>query len=236
MLLYNNFFPADVAALTSDRAVDFQLDKTQCSLSDAQKEFLSSQLNISLPEPVIIRQVHGNRIIVADKNFPQRGSVLEEADGLITQEPYLPLTVRTADCLPVFLYDQQRKGIGLIHAGWRGVQKNIVGRAVGLMREQWRSDPKNIKAAFGPSIRGCCYEVGKEFEDYFPGQLISRESRCYLDLFQVCYAQLMDSGVKKGNISDCGVCTCCDQNYFSFRREGQLAGRMISLIMLKEQL
>jgi YfiH family protein len=133
----------------------------------------------------------------------------------------------------VFLYDEKQNGIGLIHAGWRGVQKNIVGKTSELMKAQWRSDPKNIKVAFGPSIRGCCYEVGKEFEDYFPGQLISRDSRYYLDLSQVCYAQLMDTGVRKENIGDCKVCTCCDQNYFSFRREGQLAGRMISLIMLK---
>lgn len=233
MPLFNKIFPANVIAFTSDRTVDFKLDKTQHTLSETQKKFLSSQLNLNLPEPVHVRQVHGNRVIVAGKNFSQRRLELEEADGLITKDPNVLLAVRSADCLPVFLFDEKQGGIGLVHVGWRGLQNSIIRQAVLLMQEQWGSDPQDIKVVFGPSIRSCCYEVGKEFKKHFPGQLISRDSHLFLDLPKVNFAQLTALGVKKENISDCNICTCCDQNYFSLRRENTLAGRMISLIMMK---
>ena len=103
------------------------------------------------------------------------------------------------------------------------------------MNEQWQTDPKDIKIAFGPAIRSCCYEVGSEFQEFFPEDCISRDNRHYLDLPQMTHDQLLSAGVDKTNICDCGICTCCDSNYFSFRREGNDAGRMISLIMLKEK-
>ena len=154
---------------------------------------------------------------------------------MITQTLGLPLAVRSADCLPVFLYDEKQYGIGLVHVGWKGSQKNIVGQTIKLMNEQWQTNPKDIKAAFGPGIRSCCYEVGSEFQEFFPEDCIMRDNRHYLDLSQMTHDQLLSEGVEKTNIFDCGICTCCDSNYFSFRREGNDAGRMISLIMLKEE-
>jgi len=138
--------------------------------------------------------------------------------------------------LPVFLYDEEHNGIGLIHVGWKGSQTNIVGQAIKLIKKQWQADPEDVKVAFGPAIHSCCYEVGSEFQDLFPESLITRNSRHYLDLPQITRNQLLSCGVDKTNIFDCEICTCCDQRFFSFRREGKKAGRMISLIMLKEKL
>jgi len=233
MQLFNNVFPAHVLAFTSDRTVDFTLHKDQCTLNEIQRNFLLPQLDSDLPEPVHIRQVHGDKIIIVDEDFPKRGRALEEADGLITKSSHLPLVIRTADCLPVFMYDVKQECIGLIHAGWKGSQKNIVKQAVQLMEAQWQSDSKDIKIAFGPAIRSCCYEVSQEFEARFPQELIPRDGRYYLDLPQVNKNQLVDSGVQGEDILDCGICTCCDKNYFSYRREGGSAGRMISLMMLE---
>jgi len=227
MLLYNNFFPANITTFTSDRTIDFKLDQTQCSLSATQKEYLSSQLNFDLPEPIHIQQVHGNRVIVADQSFPQREMKLEDADGLITRDLYLPLAIRTADCLPVFLYDEKNSGIGLLHVGWKSLQKNIIIKAIDLMNKEWHAEPKDIKVIFGPSIRACCFEVDEQFGDYFSGQIISRDNQYYFDSPQFSHDQLCRLGVMKENIFDCNICTCCNKNYFSFREEKEQAGKKL---------
>ena len=234
MPLFNKVFPANVIAFTSDHSVDFTLDEEQTALNQNQRKFLLSQLNLDLPEPIHIRQVHGDHIIVAEESLHAE-HVLKEADGLITKVFNLPLAVRSADCLSVFLYDEKQKSIGLIHVGWKGGQKNIARQTIKLMKKQWQTDPKNIQVAFGPAIRSCCYEVGSKFQDYFPGDLIVRDGRYYLDLPQMVHNQLLSCGVLSTNIFDCGICTCCDQSYFSFRRESNDAGRMISLIMIKNK-
>ena len=230
---FNSIFPNNIIAFTSDRTVDFTFDNDQHELDESQKKFLFSQLNLDLPEPVHIRQVHDDRIIVADNSLKNK-RVLQEADGLITQTLGLPLAICSADCLSVFLYDEKRCSIGLIHVGWKGSQKNIVGQTIKLMTEQWQTDPKTIKVVFGPAIRSCCYEVGDEFQEFFPKELIARDNQYFLDLPQMTQDQLLSAGVEKVNIVDCEICTCCDSNYFSFRREGEKAGRMISIMMIKK--
>lgn len=232
MPLFSKTLSTDIIAFTSDRSVDFSFDNDQFVLNEAQRGFLCSQLNSDLPEPMRIRQVHGDKIIVAEKSLSVKHDC-PEADGLITNVMGLSLAILTADCLPVFLYDDQKDGVGLIHAGWKGGQKNIVGQAIKLMEQHWQSDPQNIRVAFGPAIRPCCYEVGSEFQEIFPENLIMRDHRYYLDLPQRIQGQLLSAGIKKANISDCNICTCCNANYFSFRREGEKAGRMISIIMIK---
>jgi YfiH family protein len=230
---FNNIFPSEVVTFISKRPDDFALAAGQTGLTESQKQLLSTQLDFNLDKTANIRQVHGDKIIIVDEEFSPGGQALEEADGLMTKVPQQPLAIRTADCLSVFMYDTRQKCIGLIHAGWKGVQINITGKAVVLMEKQWKSDPKDIKVAFGPSIHPCCNEVGKEFYEYFPGKVILRDGRDYLDLPQIARRQLTDLGVQDENILDCGICTYCDENYFSYRREGESAGRMILLMMLK---
>jgi len=231
---FNSIFPDNIIAFTSDRTVDFTFHENQLKFNELQKKFLSSQLNLDLPEPVHIRQVHSDKVIFIDKDAPQSRPALEKGDGLLTKVPRLPLVIRSADCLPVFLFDEKQLGIGLIHVGWKGYQKNIIGQAVKLIEKQWRSNLADIKVLFGPAMRSCCYEVSNEFFKYFPDEVILRNGRHYLDLISMNQNQLVRLGMRKENIFDCGICTCCDKNYFSHRREGELAGRMISLIMINE--
>jgi len=229
---FNPTISDNIIAFTSDRSIDFSLGDDQLALTERQKEFLSSQVKCALPETVNIRQVHGDEILVADDDFPSRGAALEEADGLITKSANLPLTVRSADCLPVFLYDQVQGGIGLVHVGWRGSQKNILGKTIELMIQRWQTDPSEVKVYFGPSICSGCYEVGSEFNNYFSGELIVRDDRFFLDLQEISRNRLIHAGVPDDHIVDSEICTCCNKNYFSHRREKELAGRMLSLIVI----
>jgi hypothetical protein len=91
-------------------------------------------------------------------------------DGLITGTPGLVLAIRTADCVPVLLADVKRKVVGAFHAGWRGTAARIVEKGVGEMRRHFGSEPRDLRAAIGPCIRRCCYQVGNEVRVEFESQ------------------------------------------------------------------
>jgi len=234
MLSFDRFFSPSVVTCASDRAVDFSFTDKEGNFSARQRALLQEQLGFDLPVVFNIRQVHGNEIVVASPEDVVHGTGIPEADGILTDAAYIPIVVRTADCLPVFLYDPGRHGIGLLHAGWKGTWMGIVARAVSLMQQRWGTDVRKVRAVLGPSIRPCCYEVGEEFKKYFPNRVLERKGCHYFDLPAENKDQLLRSGILEENIADAAACTYCDARYFSYRREGPKAGRMISLMMLRE--
>ncbi len=151
---FRDFFPPHIVTFTSDRGTDFKLNDSSTLLTRAQNAFLARQLGFRLPEILAVRQVHGKRIVVAPRNVAaKRSAALEDADGILTDRRDLAIAVRTADCLSVFLYDPRNEVVGLLHAGWRGTQQRIAAEAVTLMCKQWKSNPKDLRVAFGPAIR-----------------------------------------------------------------------------------
>jgi polyphenol oxidase len=117
---------------------------------------------------VNLRQIHSgliHRILEIPKdNVPLAG------DGMVTDVPGILLGILTADCLPVILVDSKRRAVGVFHAGWRGTVKRIVEKGVGEMHRWFGTNPGDLKAAIGPGIRGCCYEVGPEVRSAFEPQ------------------------------------------------------------------
>jgi YfiH family protein len=120
----------------------------------------------------------------------------------------------------------------LAHAGWKGTAKMIAAKTVQRMQDKYASLPSELKIVLGPSIRGCCYQVGAQFRDYFPDHVQERAGFLYADVIGANRDQLLQAGVRRENILDSEICTCCNKDYFSFRRDGPKAGRMISLMML----
>ena len=232
--IFRDFFPPHVVTFTSDRSADFKLSDHSTPLTRAQSASLARQLGFRLPEVLTIRQVHGNKIIVSAQAAARRPGALEDADGILTDRRGLAIAVRTADCLSVFLYDPQHEVIGLVHAGWRGTKQKIVPQAVTLMRKQWKTQPSDLQIAFGPAIRFCCYKVGASFLKDFPKETARRKQGYFFDLPAANKNQLLGLGVGERNILDCAVCTHCETECFSYRREGDAAGRMISVMMLRK--
>ena len=115
---------------------------------------------------VTVRQIHSDIIrhieAVPDEAPP--------GDGMITATSGLVLAIQTADCLPVIVVDTKRRAVGVFHAGWRGTVKRIVEKGVGEMIRCFRSRPRDLKAAIGPGIQGCCYVVGEEVRTKFQSQ------------------------------------------------------------------
>jgi YfiH family protein len=91
-------------------------------------------------------------------------------DGLITNTPGILLAVLTADCLPVILVDPRNRAVGVFHAGWRGTARRIVEKGIGEMRRAFGTRARDVLAALGPGIRGCCYQVGPELKEIFESQ------------------------------------------------------------------
>jgi purine-nucleoside/S-methyl-5'-thioadenosine phosphorylase / adenosine deaminase len=115
---------------------------------------------------VAMRQVHSSVIHRVDE-LPEKPL---QGDGLITNRPGTVLAVRVADCLPVLMADPARRAVGAFHAGWRGTLARIVEKGVGEFRRQFGSDPADLKAAIGPGIHRCCYEVSEDLRDKFGSQ------------------------------------------------------------------
>jgi len=195
-------------------------------------------LGIDHQKLVCAQQVHGSRIRYAKEEDKGKGALsfdtaLPDTDALVTDKRKLPLAIFTADCLCVYLYDPVTPAIGLVHAGWRGTKENILIKTVRYMRELFKTDPSNLYVGFGPAIRGCCYEVSGDFAGSFPGELDRRDERHYLDLARCNKKQVLGLGVREDNIFDPHICTsCCNGEFFSYRKEDKSCGRTMSVIML----
>jgi YfiH family protein len=205
---------------------------------DNRRNFLSS-LGIDYRDLICARQIHGNIIKYVTEDDKGSGAnayggSIPDVDGFITDKKNVPIAVFTADCLSVFIYDPKTPSIGMVHSGWRSSKENIVSKAIKLMQERFNIEPKNLHAGFGSSIRGCCYEVSKDFKDYFPQALVEKDGKLYLDLASINKEQLMNAGLKEENIFPPQVCTFChNDEFFSYRKEGIACGRMMSIMMLK---
>lgn len=115
---------------------------------------------------VSLRQIHSDLIHRVDK-LPDQ---VLAGDGLVTDTPGLVIAVQTADCLSIILVDRKRRAVGVFHAGWRGTVKRIAEKGVGEMRKHFGSNPRDVVAAIGPGVQGCCYEVGEEVRRKFEMQ------------------------------------------------------------------
>jgi hypothetical protein len=167
---------------------------------------------------IYMQQVHGNNVVVVDsKNI---GQVVPECDGLITNDPNVILVVKTADCLPISIADTKQKVIALVHAGWRGLQKEIIKNSVNILTGEFKCNSKDLKIKIGPHICQIHYEVGKEVWQLFEnirGAVVHRD-KTHLCLYRVAKRQLIDLGVKKENIKVDLRCTFEDLSLPSYRR------------------
>lgn len=178
---------------------------------------------------VTLRQIHSAQVVNAGGIHDRS----EEGDALITDRPKQSIGIRTADCVPILLLDTATRSVAAVHAGWRGTAADIVKRTLEAMRRSFGSEPQNIHAALGPCIRPCCYRVGAEvfnkFSAIFPE--LECEKSCSLDLAEANRRQMQTSGVLADRIFDSGLCTTCEATqFYSYRREPDNPGRMVSAI------
>ncbi len=226
--MFENFFPLEVKAVFTDTTCDFILPPNAQGLSGGQKEFLKKTYQVDAEKVFTIRQVHGDKVLTVTQNDLPQQAILPEADGVVTNVSGIVLSIRTADCVPIFLYDPNKKCIGLAHAGWKSSAQSIAKKTVETLVQNYGSAPADILAALGPAIGRCCYQVGEEFEKIFPDEISYISDNRFLDLPLVNKNQLLKAGVKSKNIFESAACTVCGQDFFSFRRDKEKAGRHLS--------
>ncbi len=198
---------------------------------------LAHLLNVSERDLVGAWLVHGND--VARVNGTHKGQHIPYHDGLITDEPGVPLFMTFADCVPIILYDTAHHAVGLLHAGWRGTAAGIVEHAIHRMGEEFGTHPQDLVMAFGPAIGVCHYEVGEDVMDAFltlgrtpPVFQPGRNGHVYLNLVETNKRQAMALGVE--HFLETSYCTACHTDlFYSHRAERGHTGRFGVIVMLK---
>jgi polyphenol oxidase len=176
---------------------------------------------------IVMDQVHGDEVhVVSAGERPGRG------DGLIIGERGIVGVIKTADCLPVILYDLAVPLVAVIHAGWRGTAARITQKAIARMK-RLGARIESMGALIGPGIGPCCYNVGNDvvvsFQNagFSEGVFKERGGSLFLDLKQANREIVEQEGIVA--IHDIGLCTSCRQDlFFSARRNGQAGRQVIS--------
>ena len=172
-----------------------------------------------------LKQIHSASCVVAGG----RTGILGEGDALLEDQPGSVVAVKTADCIPVLLVDERRRAVAAVHAGWRGTVARIAAHAVAAMGQHFGTRAEDLHAAIGPGIGKCCYEVGAEVAAHFGGQ-----GRGHVDLQAANFRQLEEAGVTGRRIHASNLCTMCAEEFHSFRRDREAAGRMFSFAGIRE--
>lgn len=214
---------------------------------DSNVEAFSTTKGAVLPYDIILGdQVHDIRTTVIKSPFPDP-EILRGTDALITNLKGVAIGVRTADCIPILLYDPQKQVIAAIHAGWKGTLRRIVNSAISQMRVEYGSVPKNLKAVIGPGIQKNSFQVGEEvafcFKDLgFPVEKVyswngpkirgNATTGHHIDLVAANIWLLQSDGVDIANIQVSKLDTFTEPFLYSARREGIDCGRMVTSIKL----
>ena len=194
-----------------------------------------------VPRAVVsVKQVHGTDALLVKRPIEAGSVFLGQWDAVVTNQPGVLVTVRTADCVPILLHDPVEHVVAAIHSGWRGSVAGIVPKTVMRMQEEFGSQVHHIRMAIGPSAGSCCYEVDdavlKPLQSYPFWKSVVRETtygRALLDLREFVRCQSHAAGVPAENVWTASHCTICRPDlFFSYRREGVVKETMTSGIML----
>jgi YfiH family protein len=208
---------------------------------------------------VSLHQIHSDVV----RTFDAAPAKQCKGDAIATKTPGLLLGVRTADCAPVLVVDPKKRVVAAIHAGWRGTLQRIVPKSIGQMQMEFGCNPKDLLAAIGPTIGGCCYEVGTEVASAFAAKFTNAgeffdelrtgdepnplqwlnmmppghqppPKNVILNLPKANKLQLLEAGIPEKNIYVTNLCTACDvSQLFSYRKERNRSGRLLSVIGIR---
>lgn len=178
------------------------------------------------------RQVHGSSVLVIDKK-PGADVEHDGYDAFVSTIPGVGLMVQQADCQAVMLFDPVRLVVANVHCGWRGSVANIIQETLCLMKSRFNCQTPEMYAAISPSLGPCCAEF-VHFQQELPLAFHNYQTKpTFFDFWAISRDQLVNEGLMAKNIYTAGICTVCNNDWFSYRREKE-TGRFCSVIGLKE--
>jgi YfiH family protein len=184
--------------------------------------------------PIIkLKQIHSGTVI--DVEDTSAASEAVPGDAAVTSLRGVALAIQTADCVPILIADGEGRAVAAIHAGWRGTAARIAQSAVVRLCERFQLEAKSLRAAIGPHIGVCCYEVGEEVVDMIanPAAIERRPewAKPHLNLTVANLEQLLTAGIPETQIETSTLCTRCREDLFhSYRRDGKRMGHLLSVI------
>jgi polyphenol oxidase len=263
--------PGGLSNLDGEKALNLGFTEwdTRENVLENRRRFQSA-LGANDLQLISLKQIHSDVIRLFDaaphepcKGLPAvAGLPALAGDASATNRPGLLLAVQTADCVPILLVDPKKRAVAAVHAGWRGTLARIVVKAIGQMQMHFSTKPTDLLVAIGPSIGGCCYEVGTEVATQFHSQFVDAPEwfdefrtgdepnpvqwlnmmppghqpppkNVLLDLKKANRAQLLATGLRPQNIFISDLCTACRPDLlFSYRKQGPQSGRLLSVIGL----
>ena len=193
----------------------------------ANRDLFFKTLGIKEEEVAIPRQVHSSTVVRAD-----HAGTYPECDGLVTDKTRVFLSVSTADCIPIFIVEKEKKVVAALHSGWRGTVAAIALEGVRKMVEEYGADPRAMSAYIGPAASVCCYEVSQDVASQFDRRFVRElEGKLRVDLKGAVLDQLLSAGIPPASIDVNPLCTISESSLFhSFRRDGAKSGRMMGVI------
>ena len=210
-------------------------------------EAFTSRRYAALPYPVIQgHQVHDCKVAVIERPGLTRED-LEGYDAFVTNLPGIAIGVRTADCVPILLYDPVKRVVAAVHAGWKGTVLHISQKALEVMALKYGTVFSDIRAVIGPAIGPDSFQVGLEVAEKFKvagfpmddiwsfrgaGDGSPMSGGHHIDLFKANRWLLEQAGLLPDNIQVFDIDTFTDNSFFSARREGTQCGRNINAIKL----
>ena len=181
-----------------------------------------------------LNQVHGTEIFQLKDRHVGSGKevfVVGQGDGIITDAQGVGLMVRHADCQAVVLFDPVKRAIANIHCGWRGSVNAILPRAVDMFVDLYGSRPGDLWAGISPSLGPCCAQF-RHWKEMLPEWMHSfRTGVDRFDFWAVSRMQLENAGIPEKQIFCAEICTACNNDFFSYRRE-HVTGRLGTVIGL----
>lgn len=177
-----------------------------------------------------VKQVHSDLI-----HRTTGTGILGQGDAIVTNTPGVAVGVRTADCVPILLVDPVHRAVAAVHAGWRGTVQNISAKTVARLADEFGTESANLLAVIGPCIGKCCYEVGPEVGVQFRDSVSENETPRYVDLAEANRRQLIAAGLLADGIETSGLCTRCNSEFESYRRDREASGRMVAAIGVRNE-
>jgi polyphenol oxidase len=192
---------------------------------------------LMLPHLLSAKQVHGTEIYCLTEPLSVDKEV-EGFDALVTDLPGVGLMIQQADCQAVLLFDPVREVIAAVHCGWRGSVQGILAQVISVMVENYGTAAEDLQAMISPSLGPCCAEF-VNYHQELPAdfqRFMVRDN--YFDFWQITRHQLVNAGMSEARIRAAEICTCCSDDYFSYRRANRLSdgltGRNCSVIALQK--
>lgn len=204
------------------------------------RQLIMSCLNLDINQMTTAKQIHGNRSVLVKEELIGRGAQSYEdsisgTDALICGLNNVSLALFFADCVPLVIVDPVNRCIAVIHAGWRGIMDNIIPRTLSKLRKCFAIKIPQLIAYIGPSIGGCCYEVGQPLIERFKAKFNMPIEGYKIDLPRLVKTELRREGILGERIISADLCTSCRNDiFFSFRRANK-TGRQAALVALLDE-